>query len=121
MRQSFNNPTLKPIRRKLRQIPPEPENRLWYYLRSRRLQKTKFRRQYSIGQYVVDFYCPSARLAIEIDGDSHFTDEAEANDKIRTAFLKERGIRVIRFTNSDIMKNIEGVLERIASLIVPHP
>ena len=110
----FNAPGTKQIRRNLRKSFTEPENRLWYYLRSRRLNGLKFRRQYAVGRYVVDFYCPEVQLVIEVDGDSHFTKEAQLYDKERDEYLKSHSLRMVRFTNSEVMGNIKAVIERIA-------
>lgn len=109
-----------PSRRTLRQNLSEPEQRLWYHLRDKRLQGSKWRRQQSFGKYVVDFYCAQVRLAVEIDGDSHFTDEAEVYDNKRTAYLNTNGIQVLRYTNHDVMHNIERVLTDIAARL-PSP
>ncbi len=117
----FNIPESKVIRRSLRRNQTTPEDRLWYYIRDRRLNGIKFRRQYSIGLYVVDFYCPKARLVIELDGDSHFTPEAETYDQKRQALIEACNVRVLRFTNLEIMKNIEGVIELIAALATSPP
>lgn len=102
-------------RRVLRQNLSEPEQRLWYHLRDKRLKGSKWRRQQSFGNYVVDFYCADAKLVLEIDGDSHFTDAAESYDTKRTAYLNTQGIHVLRYTNQDVMHNIEGVLADIAT------
>jgi len=72
-----------------------------------------FSRQYRIGNYILDFYAPSIRLAIEIDGGQHYEDRAIAYDRERTEFLTERGITVLRFTNTDIDKDLFGVTEEI--------
>ncbi|MDA1168987.1 MAG: endonuclease domain-containing protein [bacterium] len=109
-----------PIRRNLRKIVPEPEQRLWYFLRNKRLLGYKFRRQQSFGRYVVDFYCAELHLAIEIDGDSHYTTDAESYDRERTKYLNVCGIQVLRYTNTEVMKNINGVVEDIASHL-PSP
>jgi very-short-patch-repair endonuclease len=85
----------------------------------------KFRRQHSVGPYILDFYCPSVRLAIELDGDSHFTDEGLAYDRERTAYLNALRIRVLRFFNSDVHANVAGVCEQILAevedLTTPSP
>lgn len=73
----------------------------------------KFRRQHSVGRYILDFYCPSQRLAIELDGDSHFTEEAIEYDRERTVFLNALNIRVLRFLTTDVHKNLDAVYERI--------
>ena len=95
---------------RLQQTPPETH--LWLALRARRFQGVKFRRQKVIGPYIADFACRDPMLVIELDGDSH--GEAQAHDARRTAFLEALGYRVIRFTNADVMGNLEGVLEVIA-------
>jgi very-short-patch-repair endonuclease len=88
-----------------------PEKRLWSRLRSRQLQGSKFRRQHGIGPYIVDFYCPEQSLVIEIDGDSHADAEQIQKDQRRDRYLQSIGLRVVRYTNDDIMKNLDGVLE----------
>jgi very-short-patch-repair endonuclease len=90
---------------------------LWFELRDRRLQKLKFRRQYGVDSYVIDFYCAKPRLAIELDGDSHFTDEAEKYDVERQKYIEACGITVLRFTNDEIYKNMDGVLEKIVEVV----
>ena len=88
----------------------QPEQELWYYLRGGHLQGYKFRRQYSILGYILDFYCISAKLAIEVDGDSHYAVDAQVYDASRTENLQKVEIRVLRFTNLDVNTNLEGVL-----------
>jgi very-short-patch-repair endonuclease len=77
----------------------------------------KFRRQYSIDQYIIDFYCPRLKLAIEVDGDSHFEPGAEEYDKIRQAHIETFGIRFLRFTNADVYHGLDGVLHVIFNSI----
>lgn len=77
----------------------------------------KFRRQHGIGNYIVDFYCPSLNLAIEIDGESHYTKEGETHDKQRKMFLNNLGIQTIRFTNPQVKQNLGGVIDFIVSII----
>lgn len=79
------------------------------------LRGYKFRRQYGFLNYILDFYCVSAKLAIEIDGDSHYNSVAQEYDNVRTEVLEKAGISVLRFTNLDINTNTEGVLTVIAS------
>jgi very-short-patch-repair endonuclease len=109
----FNKSSTLEKRKELRKNQTEPEKQLWQYLRNEQLG-VKFRRQHSIGEYIADFYCQKLKLVIEIDGDSHFTNEAIEYDKIRTTFFNSLGIDVIRFTNEDVMKNIEGVINIIS-------
>ncbi len=79
----------------------------------------KFRRQYSIGPFIVDFYCPQLRLAIEIDGDSHDSEEAKNYDRRRTEFFSLYNIRVIRFTDREVIQSPMGVLRRLKEFVVP--
>ena len=96
---------------------PEPEKRIWARLRAKQLNGCKFRRQYSIGKFIVDFYCPEAKLALEIDGDSHFDDEQRQYDIARQRYIEAKGIHFLRFTNKDITENIDGVLVHIAEFL----
>ena len=102
--------------RSLRKEVSPIERKLWYALRDNQLGAS-FRRQHPVGPYVLDFYCPSARLAIELDGDDHTT-RAESDSR-RTRFLNQRGIRVIRFSNREVWSNLEGVKECIALALDP--
>ncbi len=88
----------------------EPERRLWYHLRANRLG-VKFQRQVVLAPYIADFAARSERLVIELDGDTHVG--SEAYDSSRTAALVTQGYRVVRFTNSDVMTNLDGVLRAI--------
>jgi len=75
------------------------------------LSRFKFRRQYGIGPFIVDFCCPEAKLVVEIDGDSHYLDEGiKKNDRDRQKYIEDLGFTVLRFTNDEISKNIDGVL-----------
>jgi very-short-patch-repair endonuclease len=115
------------FRRGLRRESSDAEQRVWRMLRARKLDGVKFRRQHPIGRYVLDFYCPAARLAIEIDGGSHYEPRGIRRDLERTAFLKSIGIRVIRFTNLEALGECDGLLEavwdevRAAGISPPHP
>ena len=97
--------------RELRTNMSEPEWALWRILRAHRLEGIKFTRQIECGPYHIDFAARSARLGIELDGDSHMG--REKADAARTDFLKRQGWRVIRFTNADVMENAEGVARAI--------
>ena len=108
----FNRRSERYKRKALRSNASDAEQRLWQHLRAKQLG-TKFRRQYSVDAYVLDFYAPQSKLAIEVDGDSHFTADAMQYDEERTAYLKQFGIEVLRFTNLEIFENIEGVLDII--------
>ena len=99
--------------RYLRNNMTEQELKLWYFLRKKQIGNNKFRRQYPIGNYIVDFVCRAKNLVIEIDGGQHNTDENIKYDNERTQYLESRGFKVIRFWNNDIENNIEGVLDII--------
>jgi very-short-patch-repair endonuclease len=121
MTESFNRREEKALRRRLRNEMPPAELRLWSRLRGRQLLGRKFRRQYSVGPYCLDFYCQEIRLAIELDGDSHFTDAARTRDRARQEWIESFGIRFVRFTNTDLYENLDGVLEVIARAIEETP
>jgi very-short-patch-repair endonuclease len=110
---AYNKIESKETRRELRKNAPTPESIIWSKLRSRQMNNSKWRRQYGIGKYVLDFYCPAKRLAIEIDGESHFNEEAVAKDINREKILKSMRVEIIRFSNDEVMKNLEGVLSTI--------
>ena len=82
-------------------------------LKSRQLVGKKFRRQVSIGRYIVDFYCPEARLVIELDGASHFSITMDDYEAERTRYLEQEGLKIIRFENKELYDHLEGVLETI--------
>lgn len=103
---------LKANRKDLRKNFTPAEAKLWSCLQNSQLGE-KFRRQYSIDYYILDFYCPKKKLAIELDGSPHNTEQGFIKDKERTKFLNNKGIKVIRFENKDVINNIEGVLEEI--------
>jgi hypothetical protein len=79
----------------------------------------KFRRQHTVGHFIIDFYCHEARLAIEVDGDNHAEEYQAAYDTLRTAELESLGVRVLRFSNNEVLNNTEGVIDAI--LDRPHP
>ena len=87
------------------------EGILWHVFLKK--SEVNFCRQYRIGNYILDFYAPSIKLAIEIDGGQHYEDKTIAYDKMRTDFLTQKGIKVMRFTNSDVDKNLFGIMEVI--------
>ncbi len=111
--QHHNKRSLKEERQYLRNNATGVEQLLWSNLKGRKLEGRKFRRQHSYGNYILDFYCPCERLAVELDGSHHFTAEGKENDSIRDRFLKENDIKVLRFSNSEVEKKMDEVLERI--------
>lgn len=109
----FNKPSKKIFRQYLRNNSTKAEWVLWGYLRNKQLNGHKFRRQYSIGTYIVDFYCPQLRLVIEVDGDTHSTAKEKVYDTCRQQYIESYNIVVLRFTNVDIYEQIDCVLEEI--------
>ncbi|HEY1721633.1 MAG TPA: endonuclease domain-containing protein [Magnetospirillaceae bacterium] len=112
-----------PVARRLRSNLTQAERRLWSRIRDKQLGGFRFRRQHPLGDYVVDFFCPEARLIVELDGGQHADN---ARDEVRTTWLKAHGYRVVRFWNNDVLGNVEGVLEVLhvalrASDPPPHP
>lgn len=94
-----------------------PEQKLWSKLRNRQIENHKFRRQFSIGNFIADFYCPALKLVIEIDGASHDGEERQSYDRWREKYLASLGIKCLRFTNEEVMKNLDGVLVAISTHI----
>ncbi len=115
----FNTKQQKEYRRNLRNKATETERLLWGFLRKKGLG-VKFVRQYGIGKYIVDFYCPQKKLAIEIDGGQHNKEKAIAYDKQRTDYIRGFGIEVLRFSNSDVFNNIDEVCDDILRWIKMH-
>lgn len=108
------NPRLKTQARTLRRDSTPAERQLWQALRNSQLNALKFRRQHPIGPYILDFYCARANLAIEVDGPTHTNPEKDAE---RDRHLAHQGIHTIRVQNQDVLKNLPGVLEHIATTV----
>jgi ATP-dependent DNA helicase RecQ len=98
----------------LRQTNTPPEQLLWTALRNEQIGGLKFRRQHPIGKYVVDFYCHNIGLVVEVDGMSH--DGKIIEDAERAKYLKEQGLRILRVTNEDVMRDLDAVTREIARL-----
>lgn len=99
----------------------DAESIMWLYLRNRQIYGVKFRRQFSIENYILDFYAPSHQLAIEIDGGQHYEEQGEKKDKIRTGRLNALGIRVLRFSNTEVLTNMDGIYDIIEDFLEKHP
>ncbi|HEY7752079.1 MAG TPA: DUF559 domain-containing protein [Ignavibacteriaceae bacterium] len=112
--------SLTHLARRLRKESTDAEKLLWRYLRRKSLFGLKFRRQEQIGNYIVDFVCYEKKLIIELDGGHHNQDETKINDKRRQKWLESQKFKVIRFWNSEVLKNINGVLQEIKTKI-PSP
>jgi len=101
------------LARGLRQRGTDAEARLWFHLRDSRLADTKFRRQHPIPPYVIDFYCATLKLAIEVDGSQH----SEEADQERSRFLRKQGIELLRFWDNDVLNNTSAVLQQILMVL----
>lgn len=108
------DPSNRELKRRLRSEMTPAEKKLWFQLSSRQFQSLKFRRQHGIGPYIVDFYCPEKGIVIEVDGDTHASGDEKLKDRQREIYLQSLGLRVIRYTNEEVLKNLGGVLEDMA-------
>ncbi len=105
----FNKKSKKKTRQHLRNNMTEPEIILWSYLKNSQINGFKFRRQYSVEDYVIDFYCPELKLGVELDGSGHSYHGKIIKDEKRTEDIRKYGIEIIRFGNSDVLTNASGV------------
>ncbi|MBL4753114.1 MAG: endonuclease domain-containing protein [Flavobacteriales bacterium] len=112
--QVHNKKELKQHRKDLRNHLTPAEAELWTYLKHTKLGQ-KFRRQHSVGYYILDFYCPQSKLCVELDGAHHFTPESQRYDERRSRCLEKFGIRVIRFENEDVFNKLPDVLNSISA------
>jgi very-short-patch-repair endonuclease len=113
----MKHPKIITLARNLRHRPTDAEKKLWFILRSRQFENSKFRRQEPIGQYIVDFVSLDRQFIIEIDGGQHNLPSEIEKDAIRTKYLEAKGFRVIRFWNNDVLFNLDGVATRISEAI----
>ena len=116
MGEIFNPSSSKQFRSKLRRNMPPAEVLLWTRLRGSQFLGLKFRRQHGVGKYILDFYCPELRLAIEIDGLSHAEEKSVAYDANRDDEIARLGIQIVRFRNQEIMLDLPNTLERLAEI-----
>ena len=106
-----NRKIQKSFRKRLRNSSTPAEIPLWSIIKGKQISGRKFRRQYGIGIYVLDFYCASEKLAIELDGNDHFTEEGLIKDAKRDSYLSECGITVLRIENKAVFENTEQVIQ----------
>jgi very-short-patch-repair endonuclease len=106
-------PKLKQPSRQLRNKSTDAEILLWAKIRMRQLNGFLFYRQKPLGGYIADFYCPKAKLVIEVDGGQHLTPDSVEYDRVRDEYMKNIGLKTLRFTNIDVIENIDGVVETI--------
>lgn len=95
----------------------DAERLLWSKLRGKQLRGYQFYRQRIIGNYIVDFYCPKSRLVIEVDGGQHYQDDQDKKDKIRDEYMEQLGMKVLRISDREVFKSIEGVVEKIYQIL----
>jgi very-short-patch-repair endonuclease len=107
------NRNLKKYAGILRMNMTDAEKLLWSRIRKKQLRESQFYRQKSIGNYIVDFYCPSANMVVELDGGQHYSVEGKEKDKIRDSYMKKIGLKILRFSDVDVLKNLDSVLEII--------
>ena len=107
------NKNLKNFARYLRTNMTEAEKKLWSHIMKKQLNGLQFYRQKTIGNYIVDFYCPKRKLIIELDGGQHYQKTGQLYDKERDTYLNKLGLLVLRFSDREVYENIEGVLETI--------
>ena len=119
MDKGYSRPTKRS--RELRQGATEAERKLWQHLKARQVAGVRFNRQFPVGQYICDFVARSLRLVIEIDGGQHGRDADRAYDERRTEFLRAQGYLVVRFWNSEVLDNVEGVLKRVEQTLADMP
>ena len=108
---------LKLRSRELRSRMTDAEIALWSKLRRKQLYGRQFYRQKPLGHYIVDFYCPSAHLVIELDGGHHYTEAGVSSDSLRDAELRRIGLNVLRFSNLDVIANMDGVIATIVQYL----
>ncbi len=109
----FNRKDTRDKRRGLRRSQTYAEKKLWQAVRNKQISGLKFFRQYGIGPYIIDFYCPKKKIAVELDGHHHFTEEGKKYDTERTAYLNAIDIKVLRYPNSEVNKKIDRIKEEI--------
>lgn len=115
-----NNHSFKNRRKNLRNNMTPQEIILWSRIKNSQIG-FKFRRQHGLGPYILDFYCPEKRIVVELDGAHHFKKEGIEHDMKRTSYLESLGVRVLRFTNSEINKNLFGILKKIQDVLESPP
>ncbi|MBN2107190.1 MAG: endonuclease domain-containing protein [Deltaproteobacteria bacterium] len=104
---------LKPFSQKLRVTMTDAEILLWSKIKGKQLKGMQFYRQKIIGRYIADFYCAAAKLVVEVDGSQHYTDDGRKSDAIRDAYMNGLGLKVVRFTDTAVLTNIDGVVEHL--------
>jgi very-short-patch-repair endonuclease len=117
MTRIYNRKKDQQKRRNLRKNMPKSEVLLWMKLKNHQMHGERFLRQYGVDQNILDFYCPNLKLAVEVDGDSHFIPGSEEKDKARQLHIEAFGVRFLRFTNTDVCENLDEVCRAILNEI----
>jgi very-short-patch-repair endonuclease len=107
------NKSLRQLSRNLRKNMTNAERLLWSKVGNRQLKGFQFYRQKTIGNYITDFYCPKAKMVIELDGGQHSTPDGKEKDRIRDDYMARIGIKVLRFSDREVFKNLDAVLDEI--------
>jgi very-short-patch-repair endonuclease len=107
------NKSIKQLSRNPRRNMTDAEKLLWSKIRGKQLKGFQFYRQKIIGNYIADFYCPKKKLVIEVDGGQHYSDDGKEKDCMRDDYMASVGINVMRFSDRDVLKNLDAVLEEI--------
>ena len=107
------NKQLQEYSRELRENMTDAERLVWAKTRRKQLKDRQFYRQKILGNYIVDFYCPKARLVVEVDGSQHYIEEGIKKDMLRSDYLRTLGLRVLRFSDREVFENLDGVIEKI--------
>lgn len=113
----FYNTKLKRYSQQLRKNMTDAEKLLWSKLRKKQLKDCQFYRQRIIGNYIVDFYCPKTKLIIEVDGGQHYDDEGSKRDGMRSDYFKKLGFKILRVSDREVFKNLQGVVEKIYEIL----
>ena len=111
------NPKIKNTARTLRKNMTDSELKLWSRIRRRQIFGLQFYRQRPIGNYIVDFYCPRAQLVLEVDGLQHMQELAVRKDNYRDSYLKQQGIKVLKFDNLQVLKQLDAVVEKVCQTV----
>jgi very-short-patch-repair endonuclease len=119
MQQIHNQQFMEPRRKELRSSLTPAEAALWKSLQRSQVNGKKFRRQHSVGNYILDFYCPECRLAVELDGQGHFNSMTWEHDCRRTEYLRKLNICVLRFENREVFESLDWVLRTIGDHLTP--
>jgi very-short-patch-repair endonuclease len=113
----FYNTKLKKYSQELRKNITEAEKLLWSKLRRKQLKDSQFYRQRIIGNYIVDFYCPKSKLIIEVDGGQHYSNIGNKKDRMRDNYLKGLGMQILRVSDREVFKNLEGIIEKVYEIL----